>query len=100
MCIKKNNPDAAIFLEITGNPRDPLKHPYANVEGKIIVYGVKGYQTDVAGVVYDELFSTAGGNLTLQTNLDINGFSIIGLKRRYIIQGTDMIRYDTIRFDV
>ena len=43
----------------------------------MIIYGVKGYQTDVDGIVYDNVFVLDDtGDFVLQTNLDMNGFDI------------------------
>ena len=43
----------------------------------LIIYGVKGYQTDVDGAVYDSVFVVDDvGDFSLQTNLDMNGFDI------------------------
>ena len=52
---------------------------------------MKGYQNDVDGNVYDQIFSTDDGKLALQADLDLNDHSIIGLapppKRQHIITG-------------
>ena len=43
----------------------------------LIIYGVKGYQSDVDGIIYDNVFILDDvGDFTLQTNLDMNGFEI------------------------
>ena len=55
------------------------------------LYGVKGYQLDVDGSVYDQAFVIGDGDFTLQTNLDMNGFDIKRYYKGYTIDN------DTIR---
>ena len=76
---EKTEPNAAIFLDITSYPGD-LKYP-SHPPGYLIFYGVKGYQDDVDGNVYDQIFSTDGGKLALQTDLDLNGHSLNGFTK-------------------
>ena len=52
----------------------------------LIIYGVKGYQTDVDGTVYDQAFVIDDGEITLQTDLDMNGFSFKNYDRGYRIE--------------
>ena len=43
----------------------------------MIIYGVKGYQPDVDGAVYDSVFAVDDvGDFSLQTNLDLNDFEL------------------------
>ena len=51
----------------------------------MIIYGIKGYQTDVEGTVYDQAFVIDDGEITLQTDLDLNGFSFKNYDRGYTI---------------
>ena len=76
---KKTEPNAAIFLDITSYPGD-LKYS-SHPAVYLIFYGVKGYQDDVDGNVYDQIFSTDGGKLALQTDLDLNGHSLNGFTK-------------------
>ena len=54
-------------------------------KGAVIVYGVKGFQTDVDGAVYDQSFTIDNGALTLQTDLDLNGFSLKNYNPRHLL---------------
>ena len=71
---KYKDNDNTIFLDISNSGYDgssPLE------KAALIIYGVKGYQTDVDGIVYDNVFVLDSvGDFTLQTNLDMNGFDI------------------------
>ena len=65
--------DDAIYFDI-------LNPGYTNAKDSekaaLTVYGIKGYQPDIDGGVYDQAFYIDGGDFTLQTNLDLNGFKI------------------------
>ena len=70
---KYKDNDNTIYLDISNSGYDgssPLE------KAALIIYGVKGYQTDVDGTVYDQAFVIDDGDFTLQTNLDMNGFDI------------------------
>ena len=70
---KYKDNDNTIYLDISNSGYDgssPLE------KAALIIYGVKGYQTDVDGTVYDQAFVLDDGEITLQTNLDINYFKI------------------------
>ena len=71
---KYKNNDDTIYLDISNSGYDgssPLE------KAALIIYGVKGFQTDVDGAVYDQAFVIEdGGDFTLQTNLDMNDFDI------------------------
>ena len=70
---KYKDSDDAIYLDISNSGYDgssPLE------KAALIIYGVKGYQIDVDGTVYDQAFVIDDGDFTLQTNLDLNGFSL------------------------
>ena len=57
--------DDTIYFDISNSAYDgssPLE------KAALIVYGVKGYQTDVDGAVYDQSFIIDNGDFTLQTN--------------------------------
>ena len=85
---KYKDNDNTIFLDISNSGYDgssPLE------KGALIIYGVKGYQTDVDGTVYDQAFVIDDGDFTLQTDLDLNGFSLKNYDRGYTIDN------DTIR---
>ena len=65
--------DDTIYLNIT-NPGYDASLP--NEKAALIIYGLKGYQADVSGSVYDRAFVVDDGDFTLQTDLDMNGFEI------------------------
>ena len=70
---KYKDNDNSIYLDISNSGYDgssPLE------KAALIIYGVKGYQTDVDGTVYDQAFVIDDGDFTLQTDLDLNGFSL------------------------
>ena len=70
---KYKDNDNTIYFDISNSGYDgssPLE------KAALIIYGVKGYQTDVNGTVYDQAFVLDDGEITLQTNLDINYFKI------------------------
>ena len=56
-----------------------------NEKAALIIYGLKGYQADVSGSVYDQAFVIDDGDITLQTDLDLNGFSLKNYDRGYTI---------------
>ena len=85
---KYKDNDNTIYLDISNSGYDgssPLE------KAALIIYGVKGYQTDVDGTVYDQAFVIDDGDFTLQTDLDMNGFSLKNYDRGYTIDN------DTIR---
>ena len=85
---KYKDNDDTIYLDISNSGYDgssPLE------KAALIIYGVKGYQTDVDGTVYDQAFVIEDGEITLQTDLDLNGFSFKNYDRGYTIDN------DTIR---
>ena len=65
--------DDTIYLNIT-NPGYDASLP--NEKAALIIYGLNGYQADVSGSVYDQAFVIDDGDITLQTDLDLNGFSL------------------------
>ena len=71
---KYSDNDKTIYLDISNSGYDgssPLE------KAALIIYGVKGYQTDVDGTVYDNVFVLDDvGDFVLQTNLDMNDFKI------------------------
>ena len=70
---KYKDNDNTIYFDISNSGYDgssPLE------KAALIIYGIKGYQTDVDGTVYDQAFVLDDGDFTLQTNLDMNGFEI------------------------
>ena len=70
---KYKDNDNTIYLDISNSGYDgssPLE------KAALIIYAVKGYQTDVDGTVYDQAFIIDDGDFTLQTDLDLNGFSL------------------------
>ena len=80
---KYKDNDNTIYFDISNTGYDgssPLE------KAALIIYGVKGYQTDVDGAVYDQAFVIEdGGDFTLQTNLDMNDFDIKNYDRGYTI---------------
>ena len=88
---KYKDNDDTIYLDISNSGYDgslPLE------KAALIIYGVKGYQTDVEGTVYDQAFVIEdGGDFTLQTNLDMNGFSLKNYDRGYSIEN-DQINFE------
>ena len=80
---KYKDNDNTIYLDISNSGYDgssPLE------KAALIIYGVKGYQTDVDGTVYDQAFVLDDGDFTLQTDLDMNGFSLKNYDRGYKIE--------------
>ena len=80
---KYKDNDNTIYLDISNSGYDgeePLE------KAALIIYGVKGYQTDVDGTVYDQAFVIDDGEITLQTDLDMNGFSFKNYDRGYKIE--------------
>ena len=84
---KYNDNDDTIYLDISNSGYDgssPLE------KAALIIYGIKGYQTDVDGTVYDQAFVIDGGDFTLQTDLDMNGFSFKNYDRGYTIDNDEI----------
>ena len=80
---KYKDNDNTIYLDISNSGYDgssPLE------KAALIIYGAKGYQTDVDGTVYDQAFVIEDGDFTLQTDLDLNGFSLKNYDRGYKIE--------------
>ena len=80
---KYKDNDNTVNLDISNSGYDgssPLE------KAALIIYGVKGYQTDVDGTVYDQAFVIDDGDFTLQTDLDLNGFSLKNYDRGYKIE--------------
>ena len=80
---KYKDNDNTIYFDISNTGYDgssPLE------KAALIIYGVKGYQTDVDGAVYDQAFVVDDGDITLQTDLDMNGFSLKNYDRGYKIE--------------
>ena len=69
---KYKDNDNTIYLDIS-NPGYDGSSPLE--KAALIIYGIKGFQADVDGTVYDQSFIIDDGDFTLQTNLDMNGFS-------------------------
>ena len=69
----RDKADDTIYLNIT-NPGYDASLP--NEKAALIIYGLKGYQADVSGSVYDRAFVVDAGDFILQTDLDMNGFEI------------------------
>ena len=80
--------DDTIYLDISNPGYDGSSQ---NEKAALIIYGLKGYQADVSGSVYDQAFVIDDGDITLQTDLDLNGFSLKNYDRGYTIEN------DTIR---
>ena len=81
---KYKNNDNTIYFDISNVGYDGSS---TLEKAALIIYGVKGYQTDVDGAVYDQAFVIDdSGDFTLQTNLDMNGFSLKNYDRGYTIE--------------
>ena len=84
---KYKDNDNTIYFDISNSGYDgssPLE------KAALIIYGIKGYQTDVDGTVYDQAFVIDDGDFTLQTDLDINGFSLKNYDRGYSIKNDEI----------
>ena len=84
---KYKDNDDTIYLDISNSGYDgssPLE------KAALIIYGIKGYQTDVDGTVYDQAFVIDDGDFTLQTDLDMNGFSLKNYDRGYSIKNDEI----------
>ena len=88
---KYKDNDDTIYLDIS-NPGYDGSSPLE--KAALIIYGIKGYQTDVDGSVYDQAFVVDdSGDFTLQTNLDMDGFKIKNyLPQRLIVINGDYKR--------
>ena len=85
----KDKNDDTIYFDILNPGYDGSA---ASEKAALIIYGVKGYQSDIDGIIYDDVFFLdSSGDFTLQTNLDMNGFQIKNYDRGYKIDN------DTIR---
>ena len=85
----KDTNDDTIYFDIL-NPGYDGSAP--SEKAALIIYGVKGYQSDIDGIIYDDVFFLdSDGDFTLQTNLDMNYFEIKNYDRGYTIDN------DTIR---
>ena len=85
----KDKNDDTIYFDIL-NPGYDGSAPIE--KAALIIYGVKGYQSDIDGIIYDDVFVLdSDGDFTLQTNLDMNYFEIKNYDRGYTIDN------DTIR---
>ena len=70
----KDKNDDTIYFDIL-NPGYDGSAP--SEKAALIIYGVKGYQSDIDGIIYDDVFFLdSSGDFTLQTNLDMNYFKI------------------------
>ena len=80
---KYQNNDDTIYLDISNSAYDGSS---AVEKAALTVYGVKGYQTDVDGAVYDQSYVIdSNGNFSLLTNLDMNGFDIKNSYQGYTV---------------
>ena len=85
---KYQNNDDTIYLDISNSAYDGSS---AVEKAALTVYGVKGYQTDVDGAVYDQSYVIdSNGNFSLLTNLDMNGFDIKNYDRGYTIKDDEI----------
>ena len=89
----KDTNDDTIYFDIL-NPGYDGSAP--SEKAALIIYGVKGYQSDIDGIIYDDVFFLdSDGDFTLQTNLDMNGFNIKNFDRGYKIDNdTIMLQKD------
>ena len=80
----KDKNDDTIYFDILNPGYDGSA---ASEKAALIIYGVKGYQSDIDGIIYDDVFFLdPDGDFTLQTNLDMNGFSLKNYDRGYKIE--------------
>ena len=68
---RKSTPDY-LFINLHGKTT-------SSTTGHLIVYGVRGYVSNVDANIYDTVFSVNNGNMVLQTNIDMNDHRIINL---------------------
>ena len=64
----KTTPDF-IFINLHGKTT-------SSTTGHLIVYGVEGYVSSVEPKVYDTAFVVENGKMVMETDLDMNGYSI------------------------
>ena len=64
----KTTPDY-IFINLHGKTT-------SSTTGHLIVYGVKGYVSSVEPKVYDTAFVVENGKMTMETDINLNGYSI------------------------
>ena len=74
--------DDTIYFDISNPGYNNAKQ---NEKAALTVYGIKGFQTNIEGAVYDQSFYIDGGDFTLQTNLDMNGFEIKNYQSQRLI---------------
>ena len=80
----KDKNDDTIYFDILNPGYDGSA---SSEKAALIIYGVKGYQSDIDGIIYDDVFFLdSTGDFTLQTNLDMNGFNIKNFDRGYKIE--------------
>ena len=80
----KDKNDDTIYFDILNPGYDGSA---SSEKAALIIYGVKGYQSDIDGIIYDDVFFLdSAGDFTLQTNLDMNGFNIKNFDRGYKIE--------------
>ena len=80
----KDKNDDTIYFDILNPGYDGSA---SSEKAALIIYGVKGYQSDIDGIIYDDVFFLdSAGDFTLQTNLDMNGFNITIFDRGYKIE--------------
>ena len=84
----KDKADDTIYLDISNPGYDGSAQ---NEKAALIIYDLKGYQTDLDGTFYDQAFVLNDGDFTLQANLYINDVEIKNYDRGYTIDN------DTIR---
>ena len=75
----KTTPDF-IFINLHGKTT-------SSTTGHLIVYGVKGYVSSVEPKVYDTAFVVENGKMTMETDIDLNGKSILSLPTTHWISG-------------
>ena len=64
----KTTPDY-IFINLDGKTT-------SSTTGRLVFYGVKGYVSSVEAKVYDTVFVVENGKMVMETDLDMNGYSI------------------------
>ena len=75
----KTTPDF-IFINLHGKTT-------SSTTGHLIVYGVKGYVSSVEPKVYDTAFVVKNGKMVMETDLDMNGKSILSQPTTHWING-------------
>ena len=86
----KTTPDF-IFINLHGKTT-------SSTTGHLIVYGVKGYVSSVEPKVYDTAFVVENGKMVMETDLEMNGKSILSQPTTHWISGVYKISLNKTMF--